>query len=75
MTSRYPEWAASSWDNTGLLIDSTREDPVESGGVVLLTNDVTDAVVTEALEMKASIIISYREALSTHSLPCQGTAT
>jgi len=48
---------AESWDNTGLLVE-----PVDSTAVVknmLLTNDLTEAVLDEALTRNVNFILSY----------------
>jgi len=42
-----------------LLPDGT--EPKQGGGAVLLTNDLTAAVVDEALEKQVNIIVSYRK--------------
>jgi len=47
---------ASSWDNVGLLLGSG-EHPLR--GPVLLTIDLTERVLAEAIAMKASAVISY----------------
>ncbi|GAP85061.1 putative protein NIF3 like protein [Rosellinia necatrix] len=63
MRSLYPEELADkSWDNTGLLLDQAPQFLEKAGGstpTVLLTNDLTPAVVDEALEKGASIIVCY----------------
>lgn len=48
--------ADSSWDNVGLIAESSL--PLNSR-LVLVTNDLTSAVVCEAVAKKASMIISY----------------
>jgi dinuclear metal center YbgI/SA1388 family protein len=51
---------AESWDNVGLLVgDSGRE----LGGPVLLTIDLTEAVLAEAVQAKAGAIVSYHPPL------------
>lgn len=47
---------AESWDNTGLLVEPSGIHTVAS---LLLTNDLTEPVVDEAVKMKASMILSY----------------
>lgn len=47
---------AESWDNVGLLVDGHRDGNVST---VLLTIDLTEDVVDEALEKKAELIVSY----------------
>lgn len=51
-----PLTLAESWDNVGLLID-----PMESHRIkrILLTNDLTEDVVKEAIDINAGLIISY----------------
>ncbi|ORY58852.1 GTP cyclohydrolase 1 type 2/Nif3 [Pseudomassariella vexata] len=62
MRTLFPEVLADkAWDNTGLLLgqaqlSATKDD---TPGTVLLTNDLTAAVVDEAIREKASIIVSY----------------
>lgn len=54
----YPqELADSSWDNTGLLLDSSL--PGDQPLKVLLTVDLTSSVCTEAIEQKCNVIIAY----------------
>ncbi|KXJ90125.1 GTP cyclohydrolase 1 type 2/Nif3 [Microdochium bolleyi] len=62
--SLYPEALAdSAWDNTGLLIGEapsfTSATSSVAQGTVLLTNDLTAAVVDEALNEDAKVIICY----------------
>ncbi|KAI0836014.1 NGG1p interacting factor 3 [Hypoxylon sp. FL0890] len=62
MRTLFPEELAdSAWDNTGLLLGQapTPKSENETGGTVLLTNDLTSAVVDEALEEGANMIICY----------------
>lgn len=47
---------AEAWDNVGLLIGSPRR---ELRGPVVLTIDLTDAVIAECAAMKASAVVSY----------------
>lgn len=47
---------AEKWDNVGLLIEPHREKQIKK---ILLTNDLTEPVVKEALEKEAELIISY----------------
>ncbi|KAB0792861.1 hypothetical protein PPYR_14820 [Photinus pyralis] len=51
-----PLTLAESWDNVGLLVD-----PMESQKIkrILLTNDLTEDVVEEAINLNAGLIISY----------------
>lgn len=51
-----PPELAESWDNTGLLVG----DPSGAvGGPVMLTIDLTDAVLAEAVDMGVGAIVSY----------------
>ncbi|KAI0155087.1 NGG1p interacting factor 3 [Hypoxylon sp. FL1284] len=64
MKTLFPEELAdSAWDNTGLLLGqvplSSAEPVKETGGTVLLTNDLTSAVVDEALQEEAKMIVCY----------------
>ncbi|KAI8631865.1 NGG1p interacting factor 3 [Xylariaceae sp. FL1651] len=63
MKTLYPEELADkAWDNTGLLLDqapSFAESVRESSPTVLLTNDLTGAVVDEALKKGANVIVCY----------------
>lgn len=47
---------AEKWDNVGLLLEPYDQKPVEK---ILLTNDLTEAVMREAIEKKANMILSY----------------
>lgn len=47
---------AESWDNVGLLVEPTTKKNVTK---ILLTNDLTENVMDEALEVEADLIISY----------------
>lgn len=51
---------AESWDNVGLLVEPSRRGPVKT---ILLTNDLTDAVMKEAETMSCDLIISYHPPL------------
>ncbi len=61
---RYPEeYADRSWDNVGLLVENVSDEKDEDDSrpqTVLLTNDLTPDVVTEAIEKEASVIVAYR---------------
>ncbi|KAI2631231.1 GTP cyclohydrolase 1 type 2/Nif3 [Xylaria nigripes] len=63
MRELYPEELADkSWDNTGLLVGqapSFADQAGQSRPIVLLTNDLTNVVVDEALEKGASVIVCY----------------
>lgn len=65
MNKLYPlKYADNSWDNTGLLVDSSIPD-VENNNVgtkeanILLTIDLTEAVAQEAIDKKCNVIIAY----------------
>ncbi|KAG5893286.1 hypothetical protein JTB14_014299 [Gonioctena quinquepunctata] len=47
---------AESWDNVGLLVEPNRDSVIDTA---LLTIDLTEDVVDEAIENKAGLIISY----------------
>lgn len=47
---------AASWDNVGLLIEPTEPKKVSS---ILLTNDLTEDVMDEAIELKTDLIVTY----------------
>lgn len=51
---------AESWDNVGLLVEPSKPRPIKS---ILLTNDLTDAVMDEAQSMSCDLIISYHPPL------------
>lgn len=51
-----PKSLSESWDNTGLLVSPQTSKSVST---VLLTNDLTEDVVQEALELQTDLIISY----------------
>ncbi|KAK6953674.1 hypothetical protein Daesc_005979 [Daldinia eschscholtzii] len=65
MGTLFPEELADgSWDNTGLLLEQAPLPPSsgskkQTGGTVLLTNDLTSAVVDEALQEGAEMIVCY----------------
>ncbi|KAJ7201216.1 NGG1p interacting factor 3 [Mycena rebaudengoi] len=50
---------AGSWDNVGLLLESPVQHPPSTSRRVLLTIDMTPAVLDEALARGASMIVSY----------------
>ncbi|MBC8201505.1 MAG: Nif3-like dinuclear metal center hexameric protein [Planctomycetes bacterium] len=50
-----PTYLANDWDNVGLLVGA----PEWSADNILLTIDVTDAVLQEAIAMRANVIVSY----------------
>ncbi|KAH8403196.1 hypothetical protein KR222_007270 [Zaprionus bogoriensis] len=47
---------AEKWDNVGLLIEPAKDKVVEK---ILLTNDLTEPVMAEAIEKRVDLIISY----------------
>lgn len=51
---------ACDWDNVGLLIEPNSEFRIDK---ILLTNDLTEPVMDEAIELKANLIISYHPPL------------
>lgn len=51
-----PTSLAESWDNVGLLVEPSEQKTVKT---ILLTNDLTEPVLTEAVEVGADLIISY----------------
>lgn len=62
---------AASWDNVGLLIEPTETKLISH---ILLTNDLTENVMQEALDLKTDMIITYHplifaplKSVTTHS--------
>lgn len=51
---------AESWDNVGLLVEPTNPRPIKT---ILLTNDLTAAVMDEAVAMNCDLIVSYHPPL------------
>ena len=51
---------AGDWDNVGLLVCPTRPRPIST---ILLTNDLTEAVVEEAVRRETDLLISYHPPL------------
>lgn len=47
---------AESWDNVGLLVDPIEAVPIRK---ILLTNDLTEEVVNEAVSHRAGLIVTY----------------
>jgi len=47
---------AASWDNVGLLIEPTEPKIVSH---ILLTNDLTEDVMDEAIKLKTDLIVTY----------------
>ncbi|CCF60332.1 hypothetical protein KAFR_0J02680 [Kazachstania africana CBS 2517] len=59
IVKHYPsQYADSSWDNTGLLIDCSEEDG-EAHVKALLTIDLTKEVAQEAIDKQCNLIIAY----------------
>ena len=62
--SRFPEQLADrSWDNVGLLVDNSETTAKDQKPIVLVTNDLTYQVATDAITQGASVIVSYRTTL------------
>lgn len=58
---RYPEEIADrAWDNVGLLVGNHEQESSQKKPIVLVTNDLTYQVATDAIEQGASVIVSYR---------------
>ncbi|XP_028991215.1 NIF3-like protein 1 isoform X2 [Betta splendens] len=51
---------AESWDNVGLLVEPSKPRPTKT---ILLTNDLTEAVMEEAENMNCDLLISYHPPL------------
>ncbi|EDW03785.1 GH10316 [Drosophila grimshawi] len=51
-----PTTLAEKWDNVGLLIEPAKDKVVQK---ILLTNDLTEPVMSEAVDKKVDLIISY----------------
>ena len=47
---------AASWDNVGLLVEPTESKIVSH---ILLTNDLTEDVMDEAIKLKTDLIVTY----------------
>lgn len=56
----YPLKNACDWDNVGLLLEPSKEKPIKN---ILLTNDLTEKVMDEAIEKHTDLIISYHPPL------------
>ncbi|KAK9890916.1 hypothetical protein WA026_012258 [Henosepilachna vigintioctopunctata] len=58
--SKLEKWAplslAESWDNVGLLIEPSQDSIIKN---VMLTNDLTEDVVQEAVQKDANLVITY----------------
>ncbi|KAL9087253.1 MAG: hypothetical protein Q9165_006747 [Trypethelium subeluteriae] len=60
MRKLYPEQLADkSWDNTGLLLEAPFDPLRRQMNSILLTVDLTKAVVDEAIERQDSVIVAY----------------
>jgi len=55
LEQKWPVECALSWDNVGLLVGSQEKEVIR----ILITLDLTDDVLTQAIEMKADMIISH----------------
>jgi len=51
---------AESWDNVGLLVEPSDNKTINN---IFLTNDLTEPVLTEAIECKSDLIVSYHPPL------------
>lgn len=51
---------AESWDNVGLLVDPMQAAPIRR---ILLTNDLTESVVNEAILQRVGLIITYHPSI------------
>ena len=64
MVDRLQEFAplntATDWDNVGLLVEPTRPLIVSK---ILVTNDLTETVLNEAIANKVNLIVSYHPAI------------
>lgn len=60
LTEFAPTTLAESWDNVGLLVEPCRNQLIKR---ILLTNDLTEDVMDEAIELSANLIISYHPPL------------
>ncbi|XP_028332300.1 NIF3-like protein 1 [Gouania willdenowi] len=60
LESLAPLSLAESWDNVGLLVEPSKPRHIKS---ILLTNDLTEAVMDEAEAMNCDLIISYHPPL------------
>lgn len=56
LAKKIPLNYACDWDNVGLLIEPSSEFFVDK---ILITNDLTEPVMDEAIKLKANLIISY----------------
>ncbi|XP_064635381.1 NIF3-like protein 1 isoform X2 [Lineus longissimus] len=60
--AKAPTFLAESWDNVGLLVEPSSPHDV---GKILLTNDLTEPVLEEAIREKADVIFSYHPPIFT----------
>ncbi|KAJ6783975.1 hypothetical protein PWT90_06390 [Aphanocladium album] len=61
MKELYPEEIADrAWDNVGLLVGNHEQESSQKKPIVLVTNDLTYQVATDAIQQGASVIVSYR---------------
>lgn len=67
-----PRETAESWDNVGLLVEPQKPTPVHSA---LLTNDLTEDVVQEAVKIPVQLIVSYHPPIFQPKLTAITTAT
>ncbi|KAM9715973.1 NIF3-like protein 1 isoform 1-T1 [Menidia menidia] len=51
---------AESWDNVGLLVEPSQSRPIKT---ILLTNDLTEAVMDEAEALSCDLVVSYHPPL------------
>ena len=62
LESLAPTSLAASWDNVGLLVEPS---PPHTVSQIMLTNDLTSAVMAEALQKKVDMILSYHPPIFT----------
>ena len=56
----YPlKYANHTWDNTGLLVDSSNENSTSTTANIMLTIDLTESVADEAIANNINIIVAY----------------
>lgn len=72
MRALYPEELADrAWDNVGLLQENINPTSGTVPPRVLLTNDLTISVAEEAIQKKASVIVSYRMTMDVPRFCCR----
>ncbi|EGX96629.1 UPF0135 protein [Cordyceps militaris CM01] len=60
MKALYPEEIADrAWDNVGLLVGNHEQESSQKKPIVLVTNDLTYQVATDAIQKGVSVIVSY----------------